>query len=546
MARVLVIDDERSIRTTLGVFLRDQGYDVQTAEDAESGLAAYGRDGFDVILTDILLPRQSGVDVLEAVHAETPHVPVILMTGQPSLDTASAAVRSRAFDYLEKPVSRDTLLRVVADATAAKAREDEHERLQAENRSYQEGLARLVGERTRALQESEERFRLLLEHSFDGIVICERVLPDYRRGEILFMNRRFVEMSGLSREQLIESPNWAALNVADMPAEERDTVAESFARGEPMRGVTSWDRPDGKPNYCEWILVPLVIRGRVYSISINRDITERTQTEEAMRHHAEMDRLITEVATELVSSSQDSISSGLVRGLERIGAFVSADRSYVFQFSADGRVVSNTHEWCADGVEPEISHLQGIPLDSELPWFAGKIKAREDFVVPCVAALPSEASREKAHFQSQGIRSLVVVPMLCQDQLIGFLGFDSVRTSCDWSDEVVLLLRNTANAFAGAIVRARSEARAKASEASLKEAQRLALIGTWDVDLSTGDVTWSDELYHIMGVDPGADLKVDDLLRRLTHPDDLARTGQAFQSAIETGKLSPLEFRAIR
>ncbi|MBT4818351.1 MAG: PAS domain S-box protein, partial [Lentisphaerae bacterium] len=142
---------------------------------------------------------------------------------------------------------------------------------------------RLLTEQTaaiEALSESDQRLRLLLENTSDGIVICERTAPDYRRTNVLFMNDRFVQMSGFTREELLATENWDHLSVKHHSFPDGVKVAEAFPRDEAQRGVSSWRRPDGKPNFREWTAVPLRIRGKTYSIGINRDVTERVQKEQ--------------------------------------------------------------------------------------------------------------------------------------------------------------------------------------------------------------------------------------------------------------------------
>ncbi len=449
MARILVIDDERSIRLTLGAFLRKQGHDVETADAAESGLAAFERSAFDVVLTDIVLPRASGIHVLEAVRERAPNLPVILMTGQPTLDTAAAAVRSRAFDYLRKPVRRDVLLVAVTAAAAAKARDDELERLRVENQRYQDELARLVEDRTKELRESERRNRVLLE-----------AVPD-----ILFQ----LDRDGVFKAYSAPSPEaLALLPDSFMGKSVQETMPAPFA--ESVMGCIRSVLADGTLQVLEYQLPVPLPDGELRSfearftpcssdevLAIVRDVTERQRARDALRRRSELEALITEMATDVVSLAPDRLDGGLNRGLARIAEFVGADRSYVFQFGDDGRTASNTHEWCAPGVEPQIANLQDVPIAEELPWFFERINARSDFVVPRVSELPPEASGERAHFEPQGIQSLVVVPMVCQDRVTGFMGFDAVNDERDWSEDVVMLLRNVAAASAGALVRAREE-----------------------------------------------------------------------------------------
>ena len=141
MARILVVDDEKSIRLTLQEFLRDAGYEVETAEDATvAALQRLPSKDFDVVVSDIVMPRITGVELLQAIHKESPRIQVIMITGQPAVETAAAAVRAGAFDYLVKPISKETILRCVGNAVRLKASEDERARLTEANRSYQENL----------------------------------------------------------------------------------------------------------------------------------------------------------------------------------------------------------------------------------------------------------------------------------------------------------------------------------------------------------------------------------------------------------------------
>jgi signal transduction histidine kinase len=151
MARILIVDDEKSIRNTVSEFLRMDGHEVRTAEDADVAMALMEEHSFDVVVTDIILPRVSGVTLLQRIKERAPDIQVIMMTGEPTVDTAVEAVRAGARDYLSKPVGKRELLAVVGHAVTFKALLDEKHRLEVDNRQYQEGLERMVGERTEAL-----------------------------------------------------------------------------------------------------------------------------------------------------------------------------------------------------------------------------------------------------------------------------------------------------------------------------------------------------------------------------------------------------------
>ncbi len=140
MGNILVVDDEKSIRVTLKEFLLEDGHDVHVAEDADVAMGLLEKEEIDVVVTDIILPRVTGVDLLKAIREISPHVQVIMITGEPNLETATDAVRLGAFDYLSKPVTKDMLLRVTGHALHSKALMDEKNRMESEKERYRSNL----------------------------------------------------------------------------------------------------------------------------------------------------------------------------------------------------------------------------------------------------------------------------------------------------------------------------------------------------------------------------------------------------------------------
>ncbi len=154
MAKVMIVDDEKSIRITLSEFLKKEGYDVIAAENCETAMGLLQEHDCDAVLTDIIMPRQSGVSLLRYIHGRKPGIQVIMMTGEPTVDTAVEAVRAGARDYLAKPIARDELIKTVSQAVSYKQLLDEKERLERENREQRENLERLVEERTDKLRQA--------------------------------------------------------------------------------------------------------------------------------------------------------------------------------------------------------------------------------------------------------------------------------------------------------------------------------------------------------------------------------------------------------
>jgi two-component system nitrogen regulation response regulator NtrX len=112
MARILIIDDEQAIRTTLANIFHDEGHTTTLCESGEEGIATFARDEFDLILLDLWLPGIDGLTVLERLrNAGAP--PIIVISGHANVDTAVRATRLGAFDFLEKPLSLERVLLTV-------------------------------------------------------------------------------------------------------------------------------------------------------------------------------------------------------------------------------------------------------------------------------------------------------------------------------------------------------------------------------------------------------------------------------------------------
>jgi signal transduction histidine kinase len=159
MTSVLIVDDEASIRISLRELMAASGYDAEASSDASAALQRLTERSFDVIVSDIVMPTLSGIELLRRIRAAAPLAQVIMMTGQPTADTAADALRAGAFDYLTKPVNRQAVLRAVGNATKVKQLDDERRRLEQENRRHQEQLEDLVRERTRSMEQTLEELK---------------------------------------------------------------------------------------------------------------------------------------------------------------------------------------------------------------------------------------------------------------------------------------------------------------------------------------------------------------------------------------------------
>ncbi|MCK8600147.1 response regulator [Desulfoferrobacter suflitae] len=106
---VLIVDDEESMLDSLGMFLEDEGYEVHLATDGEKALEAFGTVEPRAVVTDLRMPRLSGIDLIRHIRSKDPYVPVLIMTAYGSLEGAVAAIRLNVSDFIEKPIDLDYL-----------------------------------------------------------------------------------------------------------------------------------------------------------------------------------------------------------------------------------------------------------------------------------------------------------------------------------------------------------------------------------------------------------------------------------------------------
>lgn len=142
----------------------------------------------------------------------------------------------------------------------------------------------------------------------------------------------------------------------------------------------------------------------------------------------------------LVHATSDNLDGELNRLLAAVGGLAGAHRSYYFKLDGERALMSNTHEWCAEGVSSEKDGLQGVPT-SAFPWWMSKLEARELILIHSLAELPPEAAAEKDILEPQGICSLVVLPVEANGELIGFFGFDAVECHKEWGGYEVEVLK---------------------------------------------------------------------------------------------------------
>jgi len=184
---ILVIDDEESLRNTFQFFLQNQGYGpVHTASSFEEALQAIGKQPYDLIISDIVLGGNTGIDILKRVREMGLSCPMVMITGYPTVETAAEAVRLGAFDYIPKPVDKEALLKTARIALRQYQLEQGQRRAEQEREKYRAFLetvfksvtdAIVTVDQNLAIQEVNPAARLLLSELHPGLVEQGSLIP---------------------------------------------------------------------------------------------------------------------------------------------------------------------------------------------------------------------------------------------------------------------------------------------------------------------------------------------------------------------------------
>jgi response regulator RpfG family c-di-GMP phosphodiesterase len=216
-ARILVVDDERVIREILAEFLALEGFSVHTVEDGEKALTELRLRPYDLLITDLKMPRLSGLQLLERVEQERLGVLTVLMTGFGTVETAIEAMKKGAYDYLLKPFKVEEVIHVVERALY-------RQRLQAENIRLREALT--IYKVSEAIALSHD-----IEHILDVVL---RAALDEVKGDVATLHLRDPASGSYEERVKIVSAQGPGGPATGLPSPSFGAISEQFALGAPI------------------------------------------------------------------------------------------------------------------------------------------------------------------------------------------------------------------------------------------------------------------------------------------------------------------------
>lgn len=188
-----------------------------------------------------------------------------------------------------------------------------------------------------------------------------------------------------------------------------------------------------------------------------RDITYRRQREEVIRQQVQLQEILIKISSVYINIDLDQVEATIQSSLQELGQFVGADRAYIFDYDFNENTTSNTYEWCDDEITPDIDNLQNVPLE-KLPYFLKYHKEGKVLAINNVLELPDNGLKSiRSILESQGVKSLISLPMMGSGKLLGFVGFDSLKEFHVYTDKEKKLLEVFSQMLVNVRERMRSE-----------------------------------------------------------------------------------------
>ncbi|HCV15450.1 MAG TPA: hypothetical protein DF637_03835 [Rikenellaceae bacterium] len=266
-------------------------------------------------------------------------------------------------------------------------------------------------------------------------LIC-RFLPDTT---ITYVNSAYCNLIGFKENELLGQkyirfvPEYEIQN-------ELNRIRKLNRANPTQTSVCNAIKSDKSVISVEWTdQVILDNNGNVIEIqTVGRDITEKLNADQEAKRHLHGQELLRSIASGYINIPNTQIENEVQLSLEKIGKFLKADRVYIFEYNWEKNCCSNTHEWCEQGIEPQIDLLQNIPLET-IPQWVETHQNGKPLYISDVLKMDKDDNVRKI-LEPQGVKSLLTIPLINNNKCTGFLGLDSVvrHNNYNESDERLL------------------------------------------------------------------------------------------------------------
>ncbi|MCG8590351.1 MAG: PAS domain S-box protein [Proteobacteria bacterium] len=321
-----------------------------------------------------------------------------------------------------------------------------------------------------AYRESEERLRALSQHPAELIAECDA------NGRMLYVNGSWESCLGWSPTEIIGR---GALDFVHPDDHERvrrtlgraiseEGAAEATVRALHKDGSARWFEAAGRAFHTA--------QGRLRLVVAGRDVTERQRIQSLLSRQRDLEALVSALSRRFVDLPPEEIDTAIQDGLAALGQRITADRSWLVSLDVREQRFLAAHEWRNEGVESALPAFDASAF-GRFPWTERRIGAGHVVNFPDVSRLPPEAVAERQSLEERGVRSLLAIPLMSGESLVGLLCFEAMQSAIRESDESISLLRVMGDVFLSALARKRTEAALQESRQQLLQSQKMEAVG---------------------------------------------------------------------
>jgi PAS domain S-box-containing protein len=450
---VLVVDDEEPIRKLITTLLSIKGYHIRSAASAKEALEIMADEPFDALLTDHMMPGETGLDLILEVNRLYPETVRILLTGVGDRDLYREAInRGSIFSLIEKPFHNQHLLE-----TLEKALDSRFSRL----RDRQE-ILRL-----------KEQYHAVFHNTADLIQCTDT------QGGFIYVNPAWHNVLGYREEDLPQISLYD-LAVPEQGNRLRNIIRQAGAGKRLKTFETILAAKDGSPVYLEGNATAQVQESGVVAVTcIFRDVTERKLITAELHARLQQETMIARIADLLARTEEPASVYNSI--LEIVAKSAAADAVFIYSLNDVDQVFTMVESWTSLSGARTPRRYRTIAYH-ELPWCRDQIMAGETLLFNVATDMPEP---DRRLFERWEIGSLLAFPIHIGTCVVGVLGFEVHRRERIWEEREIGMLKAAVDIIANAWtrqmeinVRRQKEIEAEQSRRLVIRADRLAALGT--------------------------------------------------------------------
>lgn len=445
--KVLLIEDDIVDQMAFKRLVKNSElpYDYLIADSVSSALQILSENKPDIILADFNLGDGNAFEVFRQISG----IPFVLVTGSGDEATAVEAMKMGVKEYLVKDNER-TYLQLLPVTVSQTLRHWELEKAQTISHNKINMLFRAV------------------EQSSASVVITD---PE---GIIEYVNPKFEQVTGYSAQEVIgKNPRLLKTDYHDIEfyRELWDTIKSGNNwtgefLNQKKNGLTFWEMATISPVFNEESQLTNLI-------AVKEDVTEQKRIKQTLEFRIQFDELINMISTQFINLTVNKIDEEVNNSLSKIGRFIQIDRVYLFLDDEKKEKLTMSHHW----IMPEIKNTQPLPEEinpDQIPWVLSDLETEDMLFLPNLYVIPAIAGSDKEFLERASVKSLLILPLIYEQKMMGILWLDTVNSEKFWDFETIKLLKILVEIIVNALQRKISAEKIENLYNSLKQEVELA------------------------------------------------------------------------